>query len=70
MIGDRPYLDWGQDWKSLKNLGLPWLGTALGQPAVSSHGKLEKIQAYRDWGQPLVTQLSPVTSSFKNPGLS
>ncbi len=27
------------------------------------------VKTFRDWGQPLVTQLSPVTANFKNPGL-
>ncbi len=42
------YRDWGQPLviqlypvtASFKNPGLPWLGTALGHPAVPSHGKL------------------------------
>ena len=41
----------------------PW------SPSCRQSRQTLKTQAYRDWRQPWVTQLSPVTASFKNPGL-
>ena len=44
-------------------------GDSPRSPSCPQSRQTLKTQAYRDWRQPLVTQLSPVTASFKNPGL-
>ena len=47
-----------------------WHGTLCRFPiSILIYFPSLKTQAYRDWGQPLVTQPSPVTANLKNPGL-